>query len=471
MTSTGSDHDRASDGETDGDHSQWHRSSNLTPVSVESTIDAPLPMDGAIPDGLEGLLVRIGPNATTPASAGPWVHGDGMVHAVELRDGVARSYRNRWVRTRRLADSLGTLGPPGPAEPFDGTANANVVWVAGRLLALSECGLPHRLSTDLRTLRIEDFDSMLGSPISPHPHRDPETGAVALFGYDPFGPPYLRYHELDDDGGVVHSTELDVPRCTLQPDFGVTASRVVFFDMPALLDERSGPPSGQLGYPEVPAPSFRWSPESGARLGVLDRGAPGAGVVWIDVEPCFVSHVVNAYDQDHRVVLDVCRYDAFGGDGVGHGGSGRPHLERWNVDLVARRVEMTQLDDLAVELPRVDALCASRPYRYAYCVELGEGDLPEPVGLVRYDLGRDEAVHRRIDGRWPNEPVFVRAHDGHADDEGWLLVVVYDDTRGASDLVILDASSLAGKPEAVIHLPVRVPLHLHGSWVPISEYR
>jgi carotenoid cleavage dioxygenase len=471
VTSAGSDHDLPSNPEVPEPSAEAVRSPNLSPVSVESTIDGPLPMDGAIPDGLEGLLVRIGPNATTVSGGVPWANGDGMVHAVELRDGVARSYRNRWVRTRRLADVLGTLGPPGPAEPVDGVANANVVWIAGRLLALSECGLPHRLGTDLRTLRIDDFDSLLESPISPHPHRDPETGAVALLGYDPFGPPYLRYHELDDDGAVVHSTELDVARCSLQPDFAVTASRVTFLDLPAILDERSGPPAEQVGPPEVPAPSFRWSPEHGARLGVLDRGAHGADVIWIDVEPCFVSHVVNAFDEDHHLVIDVCRYEAFGADGVGHGGAGRPHLERWTVDPGARKVEMTQLDDRAVELPRVDALCASRPYRYAYCVELDEGAFAEPVGLVRYDLMRDEAVHRRLEGRWPNEPVFVRAHDGHADDEGWLLVVVYDEGRGASDLVILDASSMAGNPEAVIHLPVRVPLGLHGSWVPISEYR
>jgi carotenoid cleavage dioxygenase len=50
--------------------------------------------------------------------------------------------------------------------------------------------------------------------------------------------------------------------------------------------------------------------------------------------------------------------------------------------------------------------------------------------------------------------------------------VVFDPGRGASDLVILDASSFAtAKPEAVIHLPARVPFGLHGSWVPRSAYR
>ena len=69
-------------------------------------------------------------------------------------------------------------------------------------------------------------------------------------------------------------------------------------------------------------------------------------------------------------------------------------------------------------------------------------------------------------GRSASEPVFVRAADGRAEDEGWVLSVVYDAARDASDLVILDGTSFAGPPVATVHLPVRVPFGLHGSWVP-----
>ena len=75
-------------------------------------------------------------------------------------------------------------------------------------------------------------------------------------------------------------------------------------------------------------------------------------------------------------------------------------------------------------------------------------------------------------GRTPSEPLFVRAADGHSDDEGWLLTVVDDADRGASDLYVLDASSLGRRrPEAVIHLPERLPVRSHGEWVPADRYR
>ena len=59
-----------------------------------------------------------------------------------------------------------------------------------------------------------------------------------------------------------------------------------------------------------------------------------------------------------------------------------------------------------------------------------------------------------------------RAPDGRADDEGWVLCLLYDAARGASDLLILDATAFGGPPEAVVHLPRRVPFGFHGTWIP-----
>jgi carotenoid cleavage dioxygenase len=66
----------------------------------------------------------------------------------------------------------------------------------------------------------------------------------------------------------------------------------------------------------------------------------------------------------------------------------------------------------------------------------------------------------------------VRAVGGHSDDEGWLLTVVDDANTGTSDLYVLDASTLGRrKPEAIIHLPRRLPFRSHGEWVPADRYR
>jgi carotenoid cleavage dioxygenase len=141
----------------------------------------------------------------------------------------------------------------------------------------------------------------------------------------------------------------------------------------------------------------------------------------------------------------------------------------------------------------MDAFCEGAAFRYGYGLETawaavpspsgaagGGVDAPErwtpeasPVGLLKFDLSRDEiASWSPGPGRTPSEPLFIRAVDGHSDDEGWLVTVVDDANRGASDLYVLDASSLGrGGPEAVIHLPARLPVRSHGEWVPADRYR
>jgi carotenoid cleavage dioxygenase-like enzyme len=219
-------------------------------------------------------------------------------------------------------------------------------------------------------------------------------------------------------------------------------------------------------------------------------------------------------------VLFVCRYDVpeagqpvdlaasvVGPAGLGRSpiGGGLAVLERWR--LAGDRVERSQLDDRRVEYPRMDPTLEGQPFRFGYAVELMSipgasgvsrstldlgstsgsglefgGDAPlgsgaeaevESVGLLKFDLERDEvASWSPGEGRRPSEPLFVRSVEGHSDEEGWLLTVVDDPARGASDLYVLDASSLGRRsPEAIIHLPERLPFRSHGEWVQADRYR
>jgi len=441
---------------------------NYAPVGTECTVTGPLPTTGTLPPELEGMLVRVGPNPAVVADPATyaWREGDGMVHAVELGGGQALGYRNRFVRTRKLAAALRMKPPPGPSEPLLAPANANVVAHGGRLLALSERGFPHRLGTDLETWCVDDLDTLLVGPMGAHPHLDPATGALVVVAADPFGPPYVRYHEFGRDGQLLHRTEVPSARATAHHDTAVSATTVVLLEFPVAF----GPDGAWRGTPG----GRHAEPGTDTRIGLLPRGAPGAVVRWVAMEPCYAFHVMNAFDDGDTVAVDLCRYDG-PLEGVESDGAafGPAALERWWIDP-AGGVEVVRLDELSVELPRIDDRRAGLPYRYGYCVELGasEGDAPPtPEGLVRYDLGRDEAVHYRPgQGLAPGEPVFVADPHGRGEDEGWVLSVVYDPARDASDLVVLDPTAFAGPPVAVVHLPVRVPFGTHGTWMPAATY-
>jgi carotenoid cleavage dioxygenase-like enzyme len=437
---------------------------NFAPVLEERTDDHDLEVTGVVPPDLEGQLLRNGPNpASIPADVSDyhWFRGDGMIHAIGLAGSRATGYRNRWVRTRALAAQVASARPNGPTEPIDGPANTHVIRHAGTTLALVESGFPHAVSPELDRARIHDFDGALSSPMTAHPKVDPTTGELLFFGYDLFGPPFLRFHVVDGGGQLTRTEEIEIPRAVMMHDFGVTTDRVVFLDQPVVFDLGLVAQGRQM--------PFRWTPEAGSRVGVLARDGRPDDIEWTSMDPGYVFHVVNAFDDGDATVLDVIRYDSVFDTDPGEVFTRcSPSMWRWTIDPAANRVSEDRLDDTPVEFPRIDPAVAGLPHRYAYAVRTGDDpEQPTFEGLVKYDLTRDNAV--RFDpgpGRAPGEPVFVRAADGTGEDEGWVLSVVFDAARGASDLVILDATSFAGPPVATVHLPTRVPFGFHGSWVP-----
>ena len=48
------------------------------------------------------------------------------------------------------------------------------------------------------------------------------------------------------------------------------------------------------------------------------------------------------------------------------------------------------------------------------------------------------------------------------EDDGWILSLIWNASRKASDLIILDAVDL--HELAVLELPIAIPPGLHGSW-------
>src|SRR5580692_1464914 len=298
-------------------------------------MNPPLPMDGVLPPDLQGTLVRIGPGSEAA----------GALHAIELRDGAAVSYAT---------------------EPSE--ADANVLWHAGSLLALAETGLPQRFS---RALEPEEFDGGLSQPIASHIHRDSVTGGRVLFGVEPgteTSSPVLRIGEWDATGALAHYQAVALERATWQHDIGVTHDHVVFMESPTAYGE-------DLAGDGVAVP-FRWTPGAEGWIGVVDRTGDGTDVRWIRQDPCLVTHVLGAYDEEGgggqggagrsagsagtggAMVMHVVRYpvpesgqpfdhasSVVGRAGIGESliGGGLGVLERWRIEGTA--CEQVQVDD------------------------------------------------------------------------------------------------------------------------------
>lgn len=431
---------------------------NYAPVDRELT-ESDLPVKGHIPRELEGRYLRNGPNpveAPEPSTY-HWFSGDGMVHGVRLRDGRAEWYRNRWVRSAQVAATLGEPIRPGPVHAeMDFAANTNVIGHAGRTLALVEAGpRPYELTYDLETIGPSDFDGSLDGGYSAHPKRDPVSGELHALSYFWGWGDRVRYTVTGTDGRVRRAVDVEVGGPVSIHDLSLTERYAVIYDLPVVFD--MGAAAAGAAFP------YRWDASYEARVGLLPRDGAGSDVRWFEIEPCYVFHALNAYDDGEEVVLDVVRHRRMFDTNVLGPDEGRPTLERWRVNIPAGKVIEERLDDRGQEFPRVDERVVGRPYRYGYTAAF----LDEGNALIKHDLASGTSEIRRLPGNdGGSEAVFVPRAEDSAEDDGWMLSIVYDPVRDASDLLVLNAADFTGEPAAVVELPQRVPYGFHGNWIP-----
>jgi carotenoid cleavage dioxygenase len=86
--------------------------------------------------------------------------------------------------------------------------------------------------------------------------------------------------------------------------------------------------------------------------------------------------------------------------------------------------------------------------------------------LLKHDLADGTAeAHEFGRDATAGEAVFVPASADAAEDDGYVMAFVHNPDRGAADLVILAAQDFTAEPVARVHLPARIPLGFHGSWI------
>ena len=432
----------------------FHMRGNYAPVPDELT-EYDLPVEGAIPPELDGWYLRNGSNPRSPT--GHWFIGDGMIHGVRIENGAAKWYRNRWVRTESFDNSFPVYNPDGTRNLRSSVANTHVINHAGKTLALVESSLPYQITNDLETVGCYDFGGKLNDAMTAHPKICPTTGELHFFGYGNLFQPHVSYHRVDADGVLTVDRPIEVPALTMMHDFAMTSEHVIFMDLPIVfnLDIAIN------GRGDMP---FRWDDNYGARFGVLRRDDPFGQVRWFDIDPCYVFHVANSYERrtvdGNSIVLQAVRYPELWRADGGFGASAV--LWEWIINLDDGTVTERQLDDRAVEFPRIDDRLAGMAADYAVSV----GD----AALVRYDLNTGASTEHRFGAPdapgGPGEAVFVPSPNGPADESnGWYMAYNYDPANNSSELVIIDAADFAGEPVARIRLPRRVPYGFHGNWI------
>ncbi|RAK60439.1 carotenoid oxygenase [Phenylobacterium hankyongense] len=448
---------------------------NFAPVRSEDDLD--LTVTGEIPAGLRGALYRIGPNPQfEPRDPNHhWFAGDGMVHGFYLADGKA-TYRNRYVRTPRWElehaagrSLFGTFGNPMTTDPAvmgqdSGVANTNIVWHAGRLMALEEGHAPFEMAPD--TLDSVGYVQAYRGRTTAHPKIDPATGEMVWFGYGVGDAPLsagMSYGVTDATGQVVRRDDFQAPFASMVHDFMVTENHVLF---PVL------PLTGSLERAMRGLPPFAWEPEKGSFVGVMRRDADVSTIRWFNTGACYVFHPMNAWEADGKLYADVMRYDQaplFPKADGSPGEKSAARLVRWTFDLsgASDAIREEPIDDLDGEFPRLDERFATRAYRHGwYAADPTNGKTIKQSAIAHLDFatGRRQ-VYELTGGDLTSEPVFTPRTADAPEGDGWVTAVVWRAGENRSDLLVFEAQDVAKGPVAVAQLPRRVPFGFHGNWV------
>jgi len=451
---------------------------NVAPIPFEC--DAPfLKVTGDLPRELNGTLYRNGPNPQFEAPGAHWFVGDGMLHAFHLENGRA-AYRNRWVRTpkwlaehdagRALFGGFGRKLPDAPASLTDGgVANTNIIFHAGRLLALEEAHLPTEIEpATLKTRGYCDYDGAIAGPFTAHPKIDPKTGELVFFGYNASGPlsPTLSFGSVNSAGRVTRFDRFEAPYASMVHDFIVTENHLLFPILPI---------TGSMTRALAGKPPYAWEPEKGAYVGVMKRDGSATEILWFRGENCYVFHVMNAWEDGLRIIADVMQFEEAP---LFPHPNGRPtdpiksraRLCRWTFDLAGNsdRFAQTYLDDLTGEFPRIDDRRAGLLSHHGWYA-CASADVPTQfalAGIAHVDgSGKRLGKYLLGGGDTISEPVFVARGNDATEGDGWLLAVVWRAAENVSDLAVFNATDIEPGPVALVHLGHRVPDGFHGNWV------
>ena len=460
--------------ETYADHP--YLQGNYAPLRMESDLND-LIVEGEIPQDLYGSYYRNGPDPQFPPMGGNyhWFGGDGMIHAFHFENGKV-SYKNRWIQTskwkqeRKAGKSLVNLLNPMEPDPLwnpegeDGTANTSIIFHGDRLLALEEGHPPFEIDPfTLKSIGSHNYEGKLLSPMTAHPKIDPLTGEMFSFSYG-FGDNKMTYFVVDADGKLTHYSEFTTPYSSMVHDFMVTSQHVIFPVFPLVIDLEQA----MMGNAPI-----AWDGKRPSYIGIMPRDGSVEDIKWIEDDPCYVFHAMNAYTEGDKIVADMMQFEEAPLFPHVDGSAPDPkkaeaRLNRWEIDLSSNsgKINKNLLDDDMGEFPRLDERFSMLDYRHGfYASRIGDpsgiswnaiAHLDHQTGNKKFFVvDKEDAV---------GEPIFVPTSGDAEEGNGFLITLAYKGKENRSDLLIFNAMDVESGPIATAHLPHRVPYGFHGNW-------
>lgn len=460
---------------------------------------------GAIPADIDGVYMRVGPNAKfyPPTKRTHVFDGDGFVHSVRLAEGKA-TYHADYLQTPRVAfeeemgrEYFGRLGEihgkPGLPKALlgslklkysgldsldAGTANTALgMTPCGHTWGLNEVGRPFRFKVGMdgkiTSIGVDNLSDTLDLEISAHPKYDYHSGDTFFHGKDlaqnragGFHVGHIREEKL------VAKVQLPIGN-GFQHDMFITKDYVVVIDGSMRFDPKNA---------ILRKPLWNFDPAHMISFFVYDRALPFTAANFIKITAPFsgeIVHTLYASNTGGRITLHtpVGFYEEGSDEGV-LGGMDGGRMRKIVIDVAAKSVVMHQMeggDDCNTDFGRVrdDLVAAEVPAKFGFS-SLQQGKGFNFTGLLKWDLqaGRKVGEIQFGAGVVGGEGVFVPRGERGSDvlgDEGYLAMFLWDTINQKSHWALFDAKTFAPAPALLLALPRKVPLGFHGWWLSKTE--
>ncbi|KAL1123020.1 hypothetical protein AAG570_002108 [Ranatra chinensis] len=323
------------------DLSVWLRSCDeevIEPIIGQKT--------GQIPKWLNGSLLRNGPGSLGVGES-KFQHlfdGSSLIHRFGIRDGEV-TYQCRFLQTNTLKKNqaakriviseFGTEGVPDPCHTIFDKLSAffhpqevsdncmiSIYPFADELYTFSEYPVIHRIDPmtieTLKTVDVSNYVSIVHHTSHPHIMVD---GTVYNLGLTvtPTGPkyaivefPFTREGEKKPGGDVFGEATVVASVATRWPlhpgymhTFGVTDNYWVIVEQPMSVSVAAVLATKFTN--KATSSNLRWFPEYNTLILIVSKRT-GSLVATYYCEPFFYLHIINQYEEEGYVVLDICVY-------------------------------------------------------------------------------------------------------------------------------------------------------------------
>ncbi|XP_056646620.1 carotenoid isomerooxygenase [Diorhabda sublineata] len=499
-------------------------------------------ISGEIPKWLNGSLIRNGPGSLKVADE-EFTHlfdSSGLLHKFGIKNGEVTYqcrflqsdvYKKNWKAKRIVHSEFGTKIVEDPchsifkriATVFSKEVSDNsmisVYPFGDELYAFGETPMIHRIDSEtLETkekVNIGEYVSIVNHTSHPHVLK---SGTVYNLGMSISSSGI--YHNIVEfpqtETGFSKSMfekariVASVPaRWRLHPSymhsFGITDNYYIIVEQPLSISVL-GLISSKLNN-EPLAGCFRWYHEEYTRITVISR-TNGEVFETFFSKSFFYLHIINQYEMDNHIVLDICMYKdpsmldcmyietmktmqqnpdyakMFRGrparfvlplEPIRDAAESRNLVTLKNVHAKAYYmsnkkilVEPEKLCDIGCETPRINyENYLGKPYRYFYAIS-ADVDADNPGTLIKVDVSSHSTKTWCEKNCYPSEPIFVPSPDSKTEDEGVILSAMVwgeEDTNHVG-LLILDAVTFTELGRADFQTLSPAPKCLHGWYLP-----